>query len=194
MTLAPVVRAVTVDVPPERAFAVFTERIGDWWPLATHSPADALSAGLAFVDGRLVETSDTGEPEVWGAVTEWDPPRRLAFTWSPGGGPETSVAVDFEGSAGQTRVVLTHEGWEAYGEAATERRTSYDDPSAWPWILGLYALAMKGTEAAAGKTGRRPTTASRFGRATRRWPSLSSWISSGSRRRVSGTRARSLVM
>jgi len=59
-------------------------------------------------------------------VTEWDPPKRLAFTWSPGGGPVTSIGVDFEDSEGQTRVVLTHAGWEAYGDKAPERRAGYD--------------------------------------------------------------------
>ena len=141
MTQAPVVRAVTVPGGADRAFAIFTRRIGDWWPLATHSPADSLSAGLAFVDGRLVETLTTGDSTVWGTVTEWEPPRRIAFTWHPGGGPETTVAVDFEEAAEHTRVVLTHTGWEAYGDAAVGARDSYDGVFAWVWVLHLFTLA-----------------------------------------------------
>ena len=30
-------RTVTVDCPVEHAFATFTERIHEWWPLGTHS-------------------------------------------------------------------------------------------------------------------------------------------------------------
>ena len=41
-------QSVTVDVPPERAFAVFTEGLASWWPLATHAigaqPAVARSS------------------------------------------------------------------------------------------------------------------------------------------------------
>ena len=145
MTLAPVVRAVTVDAPADRAFAIFTDRIGDWWPLATHSPLDALASGLTFVDGALVETGSDGTEAVWGKVTEWEPPTRLAFTWSPSGGPETSIEIDFEAAGSQTRVVLTHLGWEAYGDVAADYRGSYDGELAWGWIFEFFALAAEGT-------------------------------------------------
>jgi uncharacterized protein YndB with AHSA1/START domain len=142
MSIAPVVRAITIDTRAERAFAVFTERIGDWWPLATHTATEVLAADLAFVGGALVETSPDGEPSVWGTVTEWDPPNRLALTWSPTGGPETSIEVDFEASGGQTRIVLTHAGWEAYGDRAAAFRDGYEGEYAWGWILDLFSHAV----------------------------------------------------
>ena len=142
MTQAPVVRAVSVSVPATRAFEVFTARIGAWWPLATHSPADSLAADLAFRDGALVETLTDGRTTVWGSVTEWSPPTRLAFTWAPSGGPETEIAVDFEEVADGTRVVLTHTGWERYGESAPGVRTSYDGEHAWGWVLELFAASV----------------------------------------------------
>jgi uncharacterized protein YndB with AHSA1/START domain len=145
MSTAPVVRAVTVNAPAARAFAIFTGRIGDWWPLSSYSVAASRAADVAFLDGRLVETADDGTTVVWGAVTEWDPPHRLAFTWAPGGGPETSIGIDFEDSDGQTRVVLTHSGWEVFGEDAPGRRANYDSDQAWGWVLRLFALAL-GTE------------------------------------------------
>ncbi|MDX6307000.1 MAG: hypothetical protein QOI06_46 [Nocardioidaceae bacterium] len=158
MSIAPVVRAVTVDTPVDRAFAIFTERIGDWWPLATHTPGEVLASGLAFVDGSLVETSKTGDAAVWGTVTEWDPPRRLALTWSPSGGPVTSVLVDFEPSDNQTRVVLTHVGWEAYGDLAADHRDGYDGEHAWGWILDLFSHAAAETEPAASSSPRPATS------------------------------------
>src|SRR4051794_3853426 len=112
MTVAPVVRAITVDTVPDRAFAIFADRIADWWPLATHTSTDRLAVDLAFIDGAPVEISSDGERCPGGTVTEWAPPRRLALTWAPTGGPVTSVSVEFEGSDGQTRVVLCHDGWE----------------------------------------------------------------------------------
>ena len=39
MSLQPIRRSVTVSCPPERAFRLFTEEIGSWWPVETHSRA-----------------------------------------------------------------------------------------------------------------------------------------------------------
>lgn len=149
MSIAPVVRTVTVPASAEHAFSIFTDRIGDWWPLSTHTPAGEMPASLAFRDRSLVEASDDGVEAVRGSVTEWDPPRRLALTWLPYDGPVTTVTVDFEPSGGQTRVILTHDGWEAFEEAAETARESYDREFAWRWVLALYALAAGGTPSAA---------------------------------------------
>jgi uncharacterized protein YndB with AHSA1/START domain len=127
--LAPVVRAVHVRKPAEEAFRIFTERIGDWWPLQRHGLYAEATAGVRFADGRVVERSTAGEDGVWAEVTDWDPPRRLALSWHPGTDPAvaTVVEVDFEPDEDGTRVVLTHSGWEVLGERAeaglvTERR------------------------------------------------------------------------
>src|SRR4051794_7694260 len=98
-TIAPVARTVTVGTSPERAFAIFTDRIGAWWPLAMYSIGGAR-ADVAFVDGQLLETAADGNTTAWGEVTEWDPPRRVAFSWAPGGGPATAIEVDFEAGDG----------------------------------------------------------------------------------------------
>jgi hypothetical protein len=125
--LAPVVRAVHVRRPPAEAFRVFTERLGDWWPLRRHGLYAESSAGVAFVDGRVVERSASGEEGVWAEVTAWDPPRHLGLSWHPGTDPAlaTVVEVDFEPDDDGTRVVLTHSGWEALGERAELGRASY---------------------------------------------------------------------
>jgi uncharacterized protein YndB with AHSA1/START domain len=153
MTSSPVVRAVTVATDPDRAFAIFTDRIADWWPLAIHTPTKGLAANLAFVDGALVETLPNGETSTWGTVTDWDPPRRLALRWYPSGGPQTSVSVEFEASGDQTWVVLCHDGWEAYGDLAAEHRDSYDGEYAWGWVLELYSSAARGDGSASGRDG-----------------------------------------
>jgi len=43
--LAPLTKAVVVDCSVERAFEVFTDRLGEWWPLATHSVAAPPPSG-----------------------------------------------------------------------------------------------------------------------------------------------------
>lgn len=122
MTQAPVVRAVTVQTPADRAFATFTDRIGEWWPLSTHSPGESLSSDLAFEDAKLVESGPAGTA-VWGTVT----------------GPVTSIGIDFEESDGQTRVVLTHDGREANGERAPDVREAMTE--SWPGA-GCYSSSL----------------------------------------------------
>jgi len=138
---APVLASVHVRRPPEVAFRVFTDRIGDWWPLSTHSCFEEKAAGVRLAADRLVERSLDGEEEVWGEVLAWDPPRHFAVTWHPGrpGGPRSVVEVDFRPDQDGTRVEVTHSGWEAFGPEAERRRQSYDRPDGWSAVLDRYA-------------------------------------------------------
>ena len=141
-TAAPLLRTVTVAVPVERAFEVFTRRVGDWWPLRTHGCFEEDSAGVTFESGRLVERSKAGDEAVWGEVLAWEPPTRIAFTWHPGypeGDPTTEVEVRFRAQGGSTVVELEHRGWERLGGRAEDARASYE--VGWPIVLGRYAEA-----------------------------------------------------
>ncbi|MFE7408458.1 SRPBCC domain-containing protein [Isoptericola sp. NPDC057559] len=134
-------RSVTVTPGPEDAFRLFTAGLGEWWPLATHSVGREGSRGVVLepgVGGRLVETLPDGGAAVWGTVTAWDPPRRVAFTWHPGT-PEaeaTQVEVTFRPDGSGTVVELAHSGWarRADGDRA---RVSYG--SGWRLVLGAFA-------------------------------------------------------
>ena len=56
-------KSVTVGVPVETAFAVFTEQIGSWWPLATKSVGQKESVGLVIepqIGGRVYEQVRSG--------------------------------------------------------------------------------------------------------------------------------------
>jgi uncharacterized protein YciI len=134
--LPPIRREILVDTDPVTAFAVFTERIGQWWPLNDLSVYG--SGGTAgFTDGRLVERSAAGEAAVWGTVTRWEPASALAFTWHPGGPPgqASDVEVTFTEVDSQTLVTLTHAGWERFEDPAAAR-AEYDE--GWPVVLGRY--------------------------------------------------------
>lgn len=87
----PLVKNVTVKAPPDAAFRRFTAEIGAWWPLGSHSVGgqDAETVTMeGRAGGRIVERIRGGRECVWGTVTAWDPPRRVAFTWHPGRRPE----------------------------------------------------------------------------------------------------------
>ena len=56
----PVIATVFVAVPPERAWATFTTRIGEWWPAGTHSIGEDR-----VVDVVLEPALDGGIREIW---------------------------------------------------------------------------------------------------------------------------------
>ena len=109
----------------------------DWDPTEDPSPETIVFEGR--VGGRIVERARDGTECVWGTVTAWEPPRRVAFTWHPGQAPETAqdVEVRFEAEGELTRVQLVHTGFERLGSEAKKARRGY--PIGWAYVLGLYA-------------------------------------------------------
>lgn len=134
---AAVERSVEVPADAETAFTLFTDRIADWWPMATHS-VHGDGGTVGFEKGRLVERHE-GRTECWGEVRRWDPPHGFALTWHPGRGAEeaTEVEVSFtEEEEGRTRVRLVHSGWDRRDAAARE---SY--ATGWVAVLARYVDA-----------------------------------------------------
>ncbi|MDJ1007346.1 MAG: SRPBCC domain-containing protein [Paracoccaceae bacterium] len=150
MTLI-VEKSVSVPLPPERAFDLFTARIAEWWPLETHSvsgnspdldPAKDLSFDPRL-GGKVVETLADGSPSHWATVTRWDPPRAFELRWHPGETPEaaTRVEVAFRPEADGTRVELVHDGFEIRGAAAETTHAGYD--KGWGGVLHRLAQGAK---------------------------------------------------
>ena len=137
-------KAVTVNVPVERAFEVFTAEIGTWWPLRTHAVDTERSETVILesqVGGRLYERAPSGEEHLWGTVVAWEPPSRIVYSWHPGRGEETAqeVTITFSAEGPGTRVEVRHTGWEKLGDDMEEAVASYD--MGWDTVMGLYADA-----------------------------------------------------
>ena len=137
-------KAVTVNVPVERAFEVFTAEIGTWWPLRTHAVDTERSETVILesqVGGRLYERAPSGEEHLWGTVVAWEPPSRIVYSWHPGRGEETAqeVTITFSAEGPGTRVEVRHTGWEKLGDDIEEAVASYD--MGWDTVMGLYADA-----------------------------------------------------
>lgn len=134
--LPPIRREVVVDLAPEDAFDLFTSGIGGWWPLAEHS-VFGEGARVAFVEGQIIETSGS-RTSIWGTVTEWEPGKRVSFTWHPGQQADraSTVTVSFsERESDRTLVVLEHSGWEVFDDPPAARG-EYDQ--GWPTVMGRY--------------------------------------------------------
>jgi uncharacterized protein YndB with AHSA1/START domain len=140
-------KTVTVSVPVDEAFRVFTEEIETWWPLRAHA-VDTESSDTVVLEGReggrLFERAPGGEEHVWGLVRTWEPPQRVGYTWHPGRGEETAqeVEVTFTPDGEGTRVDVRHWGWEKLGDRLDETIASYTE--GWDLVLGRYAEATNG--------------------------------------------------
>ena len=114
-----VLLAIRVNATPARAFAAFTEEIGQWWrPNALFQFMRGRNGVLSFVpgsNGRLIETYEDGTVFVIGAVRVWAPPHRLVVAWrqeSFAPDQSTELHVRFEEADEQTRVTVEHFGWD----------------------------------------------------------------------------------
>ena len=148
--LAPLTKSVVVAAGVDRAFALFTARMGDWWPLLTHSVGQENATAVVMEGregGEIIESLADGSTTSWGTITSWEPPRRVAFTWHPGAPVDeaTQVEVTFAPRAGDTLVTLVHSGWASRpdGERA---RISYD--SGWDVVLAPLARLAESGDAA----------------------------------------------
>ena len=135
-------KSVTVPLSREAAFRLFTEELGSWWPVDTHSIAESGRVEARMdgrVGGQIFEQTPTGS-EPWGTITAWDPPASFTTTWHPGydSALATQLTVRFTVHGPiTTRVELEHRGWEVHGATAAERVTGYD--SGWDTVLGQFA-------------------------------------------------------
>jgi hypothetical protein len=140
-------KTATVSQTPAEAFALFTEQMAAWWPMASHSVGLDQATSVKVepgVGGRIIETLRDGATSVWGTIDVWEPPAKLRFSWHPGTSEDeaTTVEVLFHESGAATTVELIHTGWERRpnGAAMLEQ---YD--SGWDYVFGLYAAAGEGS-------------------------------------------------
>lgn len=135
--LEPLRFSVVLRCPPTAAFKAFTDDVGAWWPLATHSVGQARARSCRFdpgAGGRMVEVSVDGDETTWAEVACWEPPHRLVLRWHPGQPADAAqeVEVRFAAVAEGTRVDLEHRDWRRT-PAGQQRRSAY--AGGWQGVL-----------------------------------------------------------
>jgi uncharacterized protein YndB with AHSA1/START domain len=113
--------SVRVAATPRETFDIFTRDIALWWqpsPLFRFTPRDGGVLGFEGGEGgRFVETLPSGTVFVIGRIKVWQPGQRLVFGWRQATfakDQNTEVEVRFEPvGEGETRVSVTHKGWDA---------------------------------------------------------------------------------
>jgi uncharacterized protein YndB with AHSA1/START domain len=150
---ATVRRQIVVEAPIERAFAVFTERFGDFKP-REHNLLSAPIAETVFeprVGGNIIDRATDGSECRWARILAYDPPSRVVFSWDIGPqwqvetNPDLTSEVEVRfvaESSLRTRVELEHRhidrhgvGWEAVGDGVRS-------DEGWSLYLRAYAALM----------------------------------------------------
>lgn len=137
-----------VPATPVRAFGVFTEALGDWWVKEyTWAGPEALAEiGMEPRQGGMAyEIGPHGFRTDWGRVLDWQPGRRLVFTWqigpdrAPVPDPEkaSEVEVLFSAENGHTLVEVEHRSFDRHGESAEGYRHALT--AGWHELLSRYA-------------------------------------------------------
>jgi uncharacterized protein YndB with AHSA1/START domain len=148
-TIEAIRKTLALDCTVEQAFRTFTDGIGGWWPVQTHSISvmeDGSGAPETVileprVGGRLFERTTDGRECEWGSVLAWEPPDRLVLEWRVNPEmPATEIEVRFAPEGGGTRVDLEHRGWESYpADLGPENRAGYNE--GWEAVLAAYVAA-----------------------------------------------------
>jgi len=134
--------SITVKAPIERAFRLFTEGIGTWWPPSHHIVEGDL-AEMVFeprVGGHIIDRTTDGRECRWARVLAYEPPNRVVFSWdiSPSWQIETDhdktseVEVRFAAEGPEeTFVELEHRNLERHGEGWQQMREAVGSPGGW---------------------------------------------------------------
>jgi uncharacterized protein YndB with AHSA1/START domain len=148
-------KTVSVNLPAERAFALFTQGMATWWPESHHLggvPAAMILEPRA--GGRIYDRYDDGRELDWASVRDYEPPERIVIRWHLGGDwafdpdPAHASTVEvrfFAESPTTTRVELEHRDFANHVHGGDEIRSSVDSPEG--WILGLNAFVSAGNAA-----------------------------------------------
>lgn len=148
MTATVVRKSVTVEVPPDKAFRIFTEGIDSWWFPGHHIGESELNEVVLEprAGGRWYEIGVDGSECQWGAVLRWEPLHRLVLAWQIDAtwhfDPRlvTEVEVRFVADGPHHTVVeLEHRDLERFGENTDTIREGFDSPGGWQGLLERYA-------------------------------------------------------
>ncbi len=133
--LDPIIKTIEVQCSQEKAFGVFVNEMGSWWPLDKRSmsmqsggkPAKSLRIEPRQ-GGKIVEIGHDDTEHLWGTIKSYDPHDSLSMDFHMGLPAENAslVEVRFTALEGErTRVELTQSNWEAFGDMAEMMRGGY---------------------------------------------------------------------
>jgi len=147
-------RQVVVDAPIDKAFAVFTERFGDFKPREHNLLAAPLAETVfePYVGGHIYDKAVDGSECHWARVLAYDPPDRVVFSWdiSPQWRLETDPELTSEievrfvaESRTRTRVELEHRHLDRHGPGWQAVSEGVEGDDGWPLYLARFAALLE---------------------------------------------------
>ena len=153
-TVTSVQSSIVVDAPIERAFSVYTEGIGTWWP-REHHILQAELAEMVFEPrqgGHIYDRGVDGSECRWARVLAYEPPTRVVFSWDislqwqiesdPQRTSEVEVRFIAEGP-NRTRVELEHRNIDRHGNGWEQMLDAVASPDGWGLGLANFAAVAK---------------------------------------------------
>jgi uncharacterized protein YndB with AHSA1/START domain len=153
-TDASVVRKqVVVNAPITRAFAVFTQRFGDFKP-PEHNLLATPIAETVFeprVGGHIYDRAEDGSECRWARILAYEPPNRVVFSWDIS--PRWQIETDPEQTSevevrfvpedeNRTRLELEHRHIDRHGPRWQAVSEGVDGDEGWPLYLARYAALL----------------------------------------------------
>jgi uncharacterized protein YndB with AHSA1/START domain len=146
-------RQIVVNAPIERAFAVFTERFGDFKP-PEHNLLQVPIAETVFepkVGGHIYDKGTDGSECRWARILAFDPPTRVVFSWDispqwtiesePDNTSEVEVTFIAE-TPDRTRLELEHRHIDRHGPDWQAVSDGIAHDQGWPLYLQRYAALL----------------------------------------------------
>lgn len=146
--------SIVVEAPIDRAFSVFTEDIGSWWPPEHHILESEL-AEMVFEPrqgGSVYDRGIDGSECRWARVLAYEPPERIVFSWDislewkiePDQAKTSEVEVRFVSETPErTRVLLEHRNIDHHGDGWEQIRDAVGSPEGWTVGLGRFAARLQ---------------------------------------------------
>ncbi|MEO6940964.1 MAG: SRPBCC family protein [Candidatus Kapaibacterium sp.] len=146
-------REITVAVPIEKAFRVFTEGFDAWWPRTHHIGKPEMKEAILEMKqgGRWYELGVDGSTTEWGKVVSVDPPARIVLLWQIDANwaynplLETEVEISFRSEgANKTHVTLLHKNLDRYGDDYSQFMGSLGSDGGWLGLMKVFAAEAEG--------------------------------------------------
>jgi uncharacterized protein YndB with AHSA1/START domain len=132
-------KSVWLGCTPERAFALFTGEISDWWPADRRHIRNGDSEIFLLSGGRFYERGEDGKEVELGKVRAWEPPDRLVLDYYVGTDAHhpTELEIRFAPDGEGTRITVDHRTLPGCEELWSRREAILDRS----WDSALAALA-----------------------------------------------------